>query len=132
MTGQKFFGKVVRVDLKDGMSNVTTCAGSYVYEFYNSTSGEIEHSGTKSPTDTDVCVYILDVGSLHPEAVGFRRGFLSYPYGFLSPGQYGVAVRLDLVHFSLNRTRIVDLSSINREYGGYSGGFGDGNWACFK
>lgn len=40
--------------------------------------------------------------------------------------------RLDLEDFGLNSTRLVDLSVADPTYGGYSGGFVDGVWACFK
>jgi hypothetical protein len=57
--------------------------------------------------------------------------FNSYPYGYLSAGEHGVLVRLDLVNFGISTTRIIDASSMDSSFGGYSSGFADGSWACF-
>jgi hypothetical protein len=130
--GKKFFGKVVRIDLKDGMQNVTKCAENFVIERYDAITGKIVYSGPGNPHSNSTCVHVLDLQSMYPQAVGFRRGFLSYPFGYLSPGQYSTAVRIDLTHFSLNHSHFIDLGTIDREFGGYSGGFADGNWACFS
>lgn len=129
---QKFFGKVVRIDLKDGMQNVTKCAENFVIERYDAITGKIVYSGPGNPHSNSTCVHVLDLQSMYPQAVGFRRGFLSFPFGYLSPGQYSTAVRIDLTHFSLNHSHFIDLGTIDREFGGYSGGFADGNWACFR
>ena len=40
--------------------------------------------------------------------------------------------RLDFTDFGLSSTRLVDLAKVDPTYGGYSGGFKDGSWACFK
>ncbi len=34
--------------------------------------------------------------------------------------------------FELSTVKMVDLSTIDASYGGYSGGFTDGSWACFN
>lgn len=57
---------------------------------------------------------------------------LGYPYAYLSPGEFTVAVRLDMENFRLSTVKMVDLSTIDESYGGYSGGFTDGSWACFN
>ena len=93
--------------------------------------GKLVINTTVSDPD-DACVFIIDLGSKHPRAVGFRRGFVGYPYGYLSAGHYSVVARLDLENFGLQSTRLIDLSQLDKTYGGYSGGFSDGTWACFK
>ena len=57
------------------------------------------------------CIHILDLTCLHPLAKGFRKGFLGYPYGYLSPGQFNVPVRLNLVNFTLDTTSHIDLGN---------------------
>lgn len=123
---------MVRIDLKDGMANVTKCIDSYVIETYDSSTGLSTFEGPGDPSSNDTCVYVMDLKSRYPQAVGFRRGFLSYPYGYLSPGEYSTVVRIDLENFGLNSTRFINLGSLNSHFGGYSGGFADGSWACFK
>jgi hypothetical protein len=119
------------VDLKDGfLANATQCAEDYVIEYYDSIANEIKFNGTT--TVELACIHIIDLASLDSRLVGFRRGFMSYPYGYLSPGQLSTIVRLDLVDFGLNSTRYIDMSSLDVRYGGYSGGFVDHDWACFK
>lgn len=127
---QDFFGKVVRVDLQ-AMSNASLCLQSYLFEWINTTTGQLQSNGTVN-SSSEACVYILDLSTLHSNARGFRRGFINYPYGYLSAGQYDVLVRLNLEDLSLNTTRTVELSRLDRTYGGYSGGFADGSWACFR
>ncbi len=80
----------------------------------------------------DACVHVLDLSHLHTRARGFRRGFVGFPYGYLAAGAFNVLVRLDLDHLNLNTTRLIDLDLVDATYGGYSGGFADGDWACFK
>lgn len=57
---------------------------------------------------------------------------MGYPYGFLSPAQYGVAVRINVEDFGIHSTKALDLGEVKIEFGGYSGGFTDGPWACFN
>src|SRR5690606_34126846 len=58
-------------------------------------SGEIVTVG-----DPHACITILDLGTLDPRLVGFRRGFTSIDstpqYGYLTPAADSIAVRLDL------------------------------------
>lgn len=126
-TGTKFFGKVVRINLKK-MANATQCGESYVTEYMDA-SGNVMYNGTS--TVDAACVHIMDLSSVDPQAVGLRRGFVGYPYGYLSSATYQVNVRINLETFSLNSTRFVDLSKVNFQYSGFSGGFADGDWACF-
>ena len=130
--GKKFFGKVVRVDLMK-MENITRCQASVRMEFFNSNTGDIEVTGED---ESVACVTILDLGSLHPRAVGFMKGFTGViekkVYAFLSPGQYDVVVRMDLENFGLATTRIIPLGDFDRTLGGYAGGFVDSTWACFN
>jgi hypothetical protein len=87
------------------------------------------------PTGTDLtphaCITILDLESIHPLAKGFRKGFMNYPYGYLSPGEYNVIVRIDVSNFKIGTTKVIDLDNYDSRMGGYSGGFADGSWACF-
>lgn len=78
------------------------------------------------------CITIVDLATLNPRAMGFRRGFVGYPYIYLSPGQYNVGVRLDMESPRIDKISIVDLLEADRKYGGYSGGFEDRGWACFN
>ena len=75
---------------------------------------------------------------------------IGYPYGFLSPGQFDVAVRFDVEDFGIHSVRAIPLHLVAREFGGYSGGFRgtvlyiscssrrtnlmctDGTWACLN
>jgi hypothetical protein len=112
------------------MKNSTKCLHSWIKEVNVNGTIQVFRSpdvhGNEEP-----CVHILDLQSVHPLARGFRRGFLGYPYGYLSPGTDQIAVRLDLLNFSLNTTKFIDLAKINPSYGGYSGGFSDHLWACY-
>lgn len=130
--GQKFFGKVVRVDLQ-GMENVTNCELYIHSEYFDEASGHVVSSGVSAD---EACVTVLDLESLHPRAVGFMKGFSGVisgrTYGFLSPGQYDVVVRLDLQDFGLNSTKVIPLGDYETYMGGYSGGFVDDTWACFS
>jgi hypothetical protein len=69
---QNFFGKLVRIDLKQ-MEDPTDCMRRVRYEYYNNTLGpfHLERKGEMSSP----CVIILDLTTLHPRAKGFRRGF---------------------------------------------------------
>ena len=110
------------------MKNATTCVKSYRIE--KRVNGVSKFSGTAASA-ASACVYIMDLQSLDVRARGFRRGFLGYPFGYLSPGTDQVLVKLDLLNFDLAHTRLIDLAQINPTYGGYSGGFVDGLWACY-
>jgi hypothetical protein len=129
--GKAFFGKVVRIDLPR-MDNLTECTLSVRTQRWDAAAGAVVTTGE---SDADACVTVLDIGSLHERAVGFIKGFTGYfggrLYGYLSPGQFDVAVRLDLADFSLETTYIIPLSDYDSAMGGYSGGFVDGPWACF-
>jgi hypothetical protein len=125
--GRKFFGKVVKIDLFAMIENVTLCNEMYVIE--TMINGTVNTTGTANISSA--CVHVIDVSSLHERAVGFMKGFSQLPFGYLSPGQYDVAVRLNMENFMLNTTRVFDLSLVSTTYGGYSGGFADGSWACF-
>lgn len=119
----------MRVDLREGMNNITECRTKIYTEHYSS-NGTLVIGGTVPLLDS--CVAVLDLASVYPQAKGFRRGFVNYPYGYLSAGHYSTVVRIDLENFALNTTKFIDLSLIDPTYGGYSGGFADGTWACFK
>ena len=110
----------------DGGS-IANCSANYRYERY--VNGSLVVSG---PGRTrDACVIILDLATKHPFARGFRKGFAGSPYGYLAAGEYGVVARLNMLNFTLAGTDILNLQNINPTYGGYSGGFTDGSWACF-
>ena len=116
------------------MRNTTKC--SYSYRMEQMVNGQINVTGRSFdgggiPSEEEACVMVLDVGSLHPFAKGFLRGFLNYPHGYLSAGEFSVIARLDVSNFHLSAVSIIDLSTVNPTYGGYSGGFADGSWACF-
>lgn len=127
--GNEFFGKVVRVDLQ-AMGNISACSESYMFESLMP-NGTVNITGTVTNRD-EACVFVMDLKTLHPEAVGFRRGFYNWPYMYLSAGHYSTVVRMDVENLSLNTTRYINLYNLDRTYGGYSGGFADGTWACFK
>ena len=93
-------------------------------------NGSVHHTGTT--TKTDACITVLDLSSVHPYARGFRRGFVGYPYVYLSPGEFTVAVRLNMEDFSIKTVEYADMSLVDHTLGGFSGGFIDGTWACFK
>jgi hypothetical protein len=112
------------------MGNISLCLKSYRIETMNSRGQLVVNTTEQNPNDA--CITVLDLGSLNIRAKGFRRGFVNYPYGYLSAGHYSLVARLDFEHFSLNTTKLVDLSLVDKTYGGYSGGFADGTWACFK
>lgn len=119
---------MVRIDLK-AMANASTCAESYRMESLDS-DGNIIYNGTT--TDPDACVVVLDLSTLHPYARGFKRGFVGYPYVYLSPGEFSVPIRLNMENFTIATAVAIDLTLVSITYGGYSGGFADGSWACFK
>mmetsp|Transcript_7911 Transcript_7911/g.13110 ORF Transcript_7911/g.13110 Transcript_7911/m.13110 type:complete len:630 (+) Transcript_7911:171-2060(+) len=126
--GEDFFGKVVRVDLQ-AMANASICAKSYYMERLDA-DGNLEINSTANASSA--CIHVMDLASKFPEAVGFRRGFMGYPYGYLSAGHYSMVARLDLENYGIMTTRLIDLSILDVTYGGYSGGFMDGTWACFN
>jgi len=117
----------VRVDLQ-GMTNATLCARKYLIETMGS-NGLITKTGPS--TATTACVHVLDLSSVHPLAKGFRKGFNGYPYGYLVAGAYSLVARIDLENFGLATTKMIDLSTIDSTFGGYSGGFADGLWSCY-
>eukprot|EP01038_Epipyxis_sp_PR26KG_P007496 gene7496-10213_t len=127
--GERFFGKLVRVNLKD-MGNITYCLGRYAMESYNSSGHLIKTGGNYSATDA--CVYVLDLETISPRASGFRKGFFEYPYGYLAAGEFDILVRVNIEKFGLEYVKLIDLSQVDSTYGGYSGGFVDGSWACFS
>ncbi len=88
---------------------------------------EGESVATGVPMD-EACVAVLDLATIHRDARGFRKGFADLPlrgshFGYLSPGQYDVAIRFDADDFGIHSTRALPLSSVKQEFGGYSGGF---------
>ena len=127
--GAKFVGKVVKIDLK-AMSNTASCLANYRMESKSPIDGSTIVTGP-APAQT-ACIHIIDLPSLHPNARGFRRGFRECPYAFLSPGEFNVPVRLDVCNFGIHTTKVLDLGTVDKRYGGYSGGFADGTWACFN
>ena len=42
--------------------------------------------------------------------MGFRRGFVGYPYVYLSPGEYNVAARINMENIGLSTVSLVDLA----------------------
>ena len=120
-----------RINLKELISNLTRCQHSYRSEYYNTTTGHAVITGTVS-SPLDACVSILDLRTVHPQAVGFKKGFANTPYAYLVPGENSVAVRVSVSNFTLSEVSIVDLAGYNPSLGGYSGGFADGQWACFR
>mmetsp|Transcript_10360 Transcript_10360/g.15572 ORF Transcript_10360/g.15572 Transcript_10360/m.15572 type:complete len:395 (+) Transcript_10360:306-1490(+) len=115
------------------MSDNATCLQHYRMESYDANHKLVVsgHAHSPVPSADKACVFVLDLATIHPQAVGFRRGFIRYPYGYLSAGEHDVLVRLDLVNFGIASTRIIAASSMDSSFGGYSGGFADGSWACF-
>jgi len=125
--GVKFTGKVVRVNLI-AMDNITECMMNYRMESLSSNDNVIV-TGTGSASDA--CIFVLDLTSLHPDARGFRKGFLGYPYAYLSGGQFAVPVRIDMENYSILSSIAFDLGLVDPSLGGHSGGFQDGAWSCF-
>lgn len=112
-----------------GMANATLCATSYRMESLNSSGGVVNTGNTN---DTEACITVLDLSTINFRARGFRRGFVGYPYVYLSPGEFNVAVRLNMEDFSIKTVKIFDMGLVDQTLGGYSGGFTDGTWACFN
>ena len=104
---QKFFGKVVRVNLL-GMANISICKDSYRIETMDAHG--VVHINSSETAGTVACVHVLDLTTKNINARGFRRGFVNYPYGYLSAGQYSVVARLDMEDFGLHSTKLVDLN----------------------
>lgn len=71
LSTQKFFGKVVRIDLRR-MENVTNCSLSIRNEKRDKETGEIVATGE---SERSACVTVLDLESLHARAVGYIKGF---------------------------------------------------------
>ena len=86
---------------------------------------------TGSASAANACVFVIDLTTIHQFAKGFRKGFVGYPYGYLSAGEFNVLVRLNMKNFGISTTKIIDLSLVDPTMGGYSGGFSDGTFACF-
>lgn len=126
--GKDFFGKVIRIDLFKMGANSASCMLSYSFESIDA-YGNLLKTGTSETKDA--CITVLDLTSINPNARGFRRGFVGYPYVYLSPGEFSVPVRLDMESFGISSVKVIDLTVVNSTYGGYSGGFSDGSWACF-
>mmetsp|Transcript_8789 Transcript_8789/g.14972 ORF Transcript_8789/g.14972 Transcript_8789/m.14972 type:complete len:537 (-) Transcript_8789:143-1753(-) len=124
----RFFGKLVRVDLF-GMENITDCMLRVRFEKLDA-NGDPEIIGW--PDINTACVTVLILETIHEDARGFKRGFMGYPYGYLSPAQFDVAIRIDVEDFGIHSTKALDMGDVRIEYGGYSGGFVDGPWACFN
>ena len=127
--GIDFFGKVVRVDLMKMVENSTACLNDWRHEYLDSNMRPHFHGS--NATEAIPCVHVLDVQTIHPNARGFRRGFSNYPFAYLAPGDFDVAVRLNMDDFTISTVAIVDLFKVDPTLGGYSGGFADGSWACF-
>lgn len=89
---QKYFGKLVRINLR-WMASGAGCESSIRRGYVE--DGEVVNEG-----DDHACVTILDLASLNPRLVGFRRGFTGTDntprYGYLTPAADSVAVRVDL------------------------------------
>lgn len=107
--------------------NIRNCKQRWRYESYR--NGSVVVLGPSSTNNA--CVIILDLATKHPLARGFRKGFIGQSYGYLSPGEFGVAARVDMNAFTLQSTILLDLEKADPTFGGFSGGFTDGNWACF-
>jgi hypothetical protein len=142
--GNKFVGQVVRVNLQK-FTNGNECMQNYRREYLDAngttvvegTYEDVDNDGNRviinTPPDAiDACVVILDLTSVHPNARGFRRGFHQFPYAYLSPGEFNIPVRCDVCDFGLHSTKILDLGTVDKRYGGYSGGFVDNLWSCFN
>jgi hypothetical protein len=41
-------------------------------------------------------------------------------------------VRFNVEDFGLHSTTFIDAAAMDHTFGGYSGGFADGTWACFR
>ena len=147
--GKDFIGKVVRINLKnmdgnrqmnDFTSALAACKRSYRREYYDppfpKTAAEMISNlkvyPSNAPSAATACITILDLSTYDRNARGFIRGFQRYPYIYLSPGQFTVPVRLNMETFSLSTTKFLQInSSVINAFGGYSGGFVDGTWACY-
>lgn len=125
--GQKFSGKVVRIDLK-AMGNVSECSAKYRMESFDS-KGNLNVTGKSD--SSDACIFVIDLTTIHPNAKGFRKGFMGYPYAYLSAGRYNVPVRISMENYSIYAAVAFDLSIVDPTLGGHSGGFADGSWTCF-
>jgi hypothetical protein len=128
----------VRFNLFD-VENVTRCMDHVRVEKLDA-NGNPEYSGVPL---ADACIVVLHLETIHPDARGFRRGILGkcitrsarvkdisslccclgYPYGFLSPGQFDVAIRFDVEDFGIHSVKAIPLRLVNPAFGGYSGGF---------
>lgn len=107
---QAFFGKVVKVNLQE-MNNTADCALRVISEALDD-QGQVIYNIKTAMDASTACIHILDLTTLHPNAKGFRKGFLGYPYGYLSPGQFNVPVRLNLVNFTLSTASYIDLGNV--------------------
>ena len=131
-----FHGYVVRVDLQQ-LEDKAACLSRMRFERWDRDSQSVVFINGQAEPIESACITVLDLASLHPRAVGFRRGFhYNDTYCFLAPGAHDVAVRLDLGNggdnFGLLSTKLAPLGEVDPAFGGYSGGFSDGRWACFN
>lgn len=102
---------MVKVNLQE-MNNTADCALRVISEALDD-QGQVIYNIKTAMDASTACIHILDLTTLHPNAKGFRKGFLGYPYGYLSPGQFNVPVRLNLVNFTLSTASYIDLGKCN-------------------
>jgi len=107
----------VKVNLQD-MEDIEDCQSRVLSEALNA-NGQVIYNIQTARDDSTACIHILDLSTLHPNAKGFRKGFLGYPYGYLSPGQFNVPVRLNLVNFTLSTASYIDLGINYHNYENY-------------
>jgi hypothetical protein len=93
------------------MDNITDCERRVLSEALDD-QGQVIYTIKTAKDASTACIHILDLTTLHPNAKGFRKGFLGYPYGYLSPGQFNVPVRLNLVNFTLSTASYIDLGNV--------------------
>ena len=101
---------MVKVNLQE-MNNTADCALRVISEALDD-QGQVIYNIKTAMDASTACIHILDLTTLHPNAKGFRKGFLGYPYGYLSPGQFNVPVRLNLVNFTLSTASYIDLGNV--------------------
>ena len=83
---------------------------------------------------TTAGVTILNLASVNAAYTGFHGGFTDGRYGYLIPNSTGTGathgnfVRVDLQNFTTTGVTCVDLTSVNANCKGYTGGFTDGRY----